>query len=83
MLDLTDDEKAARLKRTIEDDRYPLSPRLRPSRRYLQSSNPRDLLLGPIPRRSNISRRISRREPSAPLTAWSRSRPCRPPVRRI
>jgi hypothetical protein len=36
-LDLTEDEKlalAALLKRTIEDDRYTLSPRLRHLRRY-------------------------------------------------
>ena len=44
MLDLTDDEKvalAALIKRTIEDDRYPLSPRLRPLKGILAKLEPR------------------------------------------
>jgi hypothetical protein len=47
-LDLTEDEKlalAALLKRTLEDDRYPLSPRLRPLKSILAKLEPRDLLL--------------------------------------
>jgi hypothetical protein len=42
-LDLTEDEKvalAALLKRTIEDDRYPLSPRLRPLKVILAKLEP-------------------------------------------
>jgi hypothetical protein len=41
--DLTDDEKlvlAALLRRGIEDDRYPLSPRLRPSEAILAKLDP-------------------------------------------
>jgi len=42
-LDLTDDERlvlAALLRRTIEDDRYPLSPRLRPLKAILAKLDP-------------------------------------------
>jgi hypothetical protein len=47
-LDLSEDEKlalAALLKRTIEDDHYPLSLRLRPLKAILAKLEPRDLLL--------------------------------------
>jgi len=61
-LSLTDDEKlalAALLKRTIEDDRYPLSPRLRPLKAILTRLEPPRAVAEPYPA-------PPRRSPSGP-----------------
>jgi len=56
LLHLTDDEKtalAAALKRSIDDDRYPLSPRVRTLEAILRRLEPPKPAPAPLPPRKN------------------------------